>query len=153
MYSRRRIEKDFIISTKSGPLGMDSCYQTRPDVLSKTRLDNEHHWPQPRTSLLEETIQMRWKKLVNAIITTPVHDKYRPDPKRWVCICPAFARSRFLISKHLVQAVQPVVFPTINNESYATFLGTSNPHPRSTTSDNISTTQIPSKQGPPGGRH
>jgi hypothetical protein len=125
---------------------MGSCYQTRPDVLSKTRLDNEHHWPLPRTSLLEETIQMRWKKLVNAIITTPVNDKYRPDPKRWVCICPAFVRSRFLICKQLIQAVQPVVFPQV--ERNRTFLGTPNPHPRNTTSGYTSPTQIPSKYPP-----
>jgi NAD(P)H-hydrate repair Nnr-like enzyme with NAD(P)H-hydrate epimerase domain len=54
-------------------------------------------------------------------------------------------RSRFLICKHLVQAIQPVVFPPSKKESYATFLGTSNPHPRNTTSDNTSSTQIPSK--------
>jgi hypothetical protein len=98
----------------------------------------------PRTSLLEETIQMQWRKFVNAIITTPVNDKYRPDPKRWVCICPAFVRSRCLICKHLIQVVQPVVFHPSKKESYATFLGTSNPHPRNTTSDNT-ITQIPSK--------
>jgi hypothetical protein len=42
-----------------GPLGMGSCYQTQPDILSKTGFDNEHHWPLPRTTLLKETIQMR----------------------------------------------------------------------------------------------
>jgi hypothetical protein len=135
---------------------MGSCYQTRPDVQSKTRLDNEHHWLLPRTSLLEETIniQMRWRKLVNAIITTPVNDKCRPDPKRWVCICPAFVRSRFLICKHLGQAVQPVFIPPSKKESYATFLGTFNSHPRNTKSDNTCTTQIPSKhKDAPSGRH
>ena len=38
----------------------------------------------------------------------PLNDKYRPDPHKWVCTCPAFVRSRFLACKHLVQAVQPV---------------------------------------------
>ena len=38
----------------------------------------------------------------------PLNDKYRPDPYKWVCTCPAFVRSRFLACKHLVQAVQPV---------------------------------------------
>ena len=37
-----------------------------------------------------------------------VHDKYRPDPQRWVCSCPHFVVSRFLICKHLVQSVRPV---------------------------------------------
>ena len=57
---------------------------------------------------------------------------------------PAFVHSRFLVCKHLVQAVQCVVFPQSKKESYATFQGTSNPHPRNR-SDNTSTTQIPSK--------
>ena len=38
----------------------------------------------------------------------PLNDKYRPDPHKWVCTCPAFVCSRFLACKHLVQAVQPV---------------------------------------------
>jgi hypothetical protein len=37
-----------------------------------------------------------------------LHDKYRPDPQRWVCTCPHFVVSRFLICKHLVQSVHPV---------------------------------------------
>jgi len=39
---------------------------------------------------------------------TDLHDKYRPDPQRWVCTCPHFVVSRFLICKHLVQSVCPV---------------------------------------------
>ena len=37
-----------------------------------------------------------------------LHNKYRPDPQRWVCTCPRFVVSRFLICKHLVQSVCPV---------------------------------------------
>ena len=39
---------------------------------------------------------------------TPVNDKYRPDPVQWVCTCPSFVLSHFLICKHLVQAIQPM---------------------------------------------
>jgi hypothetical protein len=49
-----------------------------------------------------------WKKLANTPIMMPLNEKYRPDPQKWVCTCPALVRSRFLICKHLVQAVQPV---------------------------------------------
>ncbi|KAJ3985287.1 hypothetical protein F5890DRAFT_1409822 [Lentinula detonsa] len=49
-----------------------------------------------------------WKKLEKRPITYPLSDKYRPDPSRWVCGCPSFYKSRFLICKHLVQAVEPV---------------------------------------------
>jgi len=38
----------------------------------------------------------------------PINEAYRPDVKRWVCICPAMVLNRFLLCKHLVQAVQPV---------------------------------------------
>jgi hypothetical protein len=34
--------------------------------------------------------------------------RYEPDPSRWVCACPAFFRSRFLICKHLVKSCHPV---------------------------------------------
>jgi hypothetical protein len=33
--------------------------------------------------------------------------RYEPDPSRWVCACPAFFRSRFLICKHLVKSCHP----------------------------------------------
>jgi len=38
----------------------------------------------------------------------PLNEKYRPDPKRFVCTCPQFVISRFLLCKHLVQAFHPV---------------------------------------------
>ncbi|KAJ7774512.1 hypothetical protein DFH07DRAFT_865834 [Mycena maculata] len=47
----------------------------------------------------------------------------RPDPYRWVCTCPYFFRSRFLICKHLVQAVHPVdpiFFLEVNRRSAST---------------------------------
>jgi hypothetical protein len=34
-----------------------------------------------------------------------MNDAYQPDTSRWVCTCPAFVVSRFLICKHLVQLV------------------------------------------------
>ena len=34
--------------------------------------------------------------------------KYSPDPIRWVCGCPSFRQSRFLICKHLVKLCHPV---------------------------------------------
>jgi hypothetical protein len=53
-----------------------------------------------------------WHKCEQTPITMPLNEKYRPDAHRWVCTCPCFATSRFLICKHLVQAVQsvPLVF-------------------------------------------
>ena len=38
----------------------------------------------------------------------PLNEKYRPDVKRFVCTCPHFVVSRFLICKHLVQRFHPV---------------------------------------------
>jgi hypothetical protein len=49
-----------------------------------------------------------WKKLAKTPIELPINDKYRPDSRRWVCTCPNFVRSRFLVCKHLVQSVQQV---------------------------------------------
>jgi hypothetical protein len=49
-----------------------------------------------------------WKKATDTPISIPLNEKYRPDPHQWVCTCPSFLTSRFLLCKHLVQAVQPV---------------------------------------------
>ncbi|KAF8955525.1 hypothetical protein BDZ97DRAFT_1632229, partial [Flammula alnicola] len=53
-----------------------------------------------------------WRKLEETPITMPLNDAYRPDVEKWVCTCPAFAISRFLVCKHLVQRMQtvPAVF-------------------------------------------
>ena len=49
-----------------------------------------------------------WKKAMKTPITIPLNEKYRPDVKRFVCTCPQFVISRFLICKHLVQQFHPV---------------------------------------------
>jgi len=49
-----------------------------------------------------------WMKCKFTAIADPDDPKYATDPNRWVCACPAFIRSRFLICKHLVQLVHPV---------------------------------------------
>jgi len=49
-----------------------------------------------------------WMKDLMKDQNVDLHDKYRPDPQRWVCTCPHFLVSRFLICKHLVQSVRPV---------------------------------------------
>ena len=49
-----------------------------------------------------------WRKAKESPITLPLNERYRPDPIRWVCTCPQFVIDRFLICKHLVQAVHPV---------------------------------------------
>ena len=35
-------------------------------------------------------------------------EKYNPSPERWICSCPYFLTSRFLVCKHLVQACKQV---------------------------------------------
>lgn len=50
----------------------------------------------------------QWMKCKSTPISDPDDPKYATDPHRWVCTCPAFIRSRFLICKHLVQSVHPV---------------------------------------------
>lgn len=49
-----------------------------------------------------------WRKVAETPITLPLNDRYRPNPVLWVCTCPAFAISRFLLCKHLAQLVHPV---------------------------------------------
>lgn len=49
-----------------------------------------------------------WRRCREAHISLPLNPKYRPDPHKWLCTCPYFFKSRFLLCKHLVQAVHPV---------------------------------------------
>ena len=52
--------------------------------------------------------KFEWIKAMNTRITMPMNEKYRPDIKRFVCTCPHFVVSRFLLCKHLVQQFCPV---------------------------------------------
>ena len=49
-----------------------------------------------------------WKRSATTPITLPLNDKYRLNVLTWVCTCPHFCKSRFLLCKHLVQSVHPV---------------------------------------------
>ena len=49
-----------------------------------------------------------WRKLEKTPITMPINDAYQPKVEEWVCTCPAFAISRFLVCKHLIQRMQKV---------------------------------------------
>ncbi|KAF7290614.1 SWIM-type domain-containing protein [Mycena indigotica] len=69
--------------------------------------------PSCRTRMSElsswrDTFRKTWRSLEKRDISDRVHDTYRPDVTRWVCSCPAFLVSRFLLCKHLVQRVQVV---------------------------------------------
>ena len=89
-----------------------------------------------------------WNKLTNAAITTPVNDKYRPDPVQWVCTCPSFVHSHFLICKHLVQAVQPmppIFFLQVKRNRTVPFWEHLTLIPLDTIPSNTTTTQIPSQ--------
>ena len=44
-----------------------------------------------------------WKKAMNTPIMQPLNEKYRPDAQKFVCTCPHFVVSRFLLCKHIVQ--------------------------------------------------
>jgi hypothetical protein len=48
-----------------------------------------------------------WKKCKCTPITDPDNLTYVPDVSRWVCTCRAFAKSQFLLCKHLIQLVKP----------------------------------------------
>lgn len=43
-----------------------------------------------------------WKSLETREITVPLNDAYRPDAKKWICTCPFFVTSRFLMCKRVL---------------------------------------------------
>jgi hypothetical protein len=87
----------WILVTKLAP-----CYYNKLDQVLK---DTGRYRELPAWRKL---FKREWKKCAKTLISTPVNPKYRPNPSKWVCTCPHFSKSRFLICKHLVQAVHPV---------------------------------------------
>ncbi|KAG1844106.1 hypothetical protein C8R48DRAFT_618263, partial [Suillus tomentosus] len=60
-----------------------------------------------------KSFKSKWQRALETPITMPMNAKYRPDVGKWVCTCPYFVKSRFLVCKHLVQdvhTVSPVFF-------------------------------------------
>jgi hypothetical protein len=55
-----------------------------------------------------KAFKKEWKRCEVSPISNPDDDTYDPLPYRWVCTCPAFVKSRFLVCKHLVQLVHQV---------------------------------------------
>ncbi|KAF7328432.1 hypothetical protein MVEN_02559100 [Mycena venus] len=49
-----------------------------------------------------------WRKLEKTPITLPVNPAYKTDAKKMICTCPSLPISRFLLCKHVVQALEPV---------------------------------------------
>jgi len=49
-----------------------------------------------------------WMTAMRTPITMPINEKYRPNAKDFLCTCPRFVVSRFLLCKHVVQLFQPV---------------------------------------------
>ena len=49
-----------------------------------------------------------WKRAMKKLITMPLNERYQPDVNQFVCTCPHFVVSRFLLCKHLVQQFHPV---------------------------------------------
>ena len=49
-----------------------------------------------------------WKKAMRTPIIMPLNKKYQPDIKHFICTCPHFVVSRFLLCKHLVRQFKPV---------------------------------------------
>ena len=47
--------------------------------------------------------KLEWKKAMRKLITMPLNERYWPDSNWFVCTCPEFVVSQFLICKHLVQ--------------------------------------------------
>ncbi|KIM74969.1 hypothetical protein PILCRDRAFT_79546, partial [Piloderma croceum F 1598] len=107
----RRIKRDFlhhfhkprldllvwILITKLAP-----NYYRKLDLLLN---DTGHYRELPSW---RKSFKREWKKSANTPIEMPINPKYRPDVQRWVCTCPYFVTSRFLVCKHLVQSVGPV---------------------------------------------
>jgi hypothetical protein len=61
------------------------------------------------------------RKLEKTPIILPLNDAYKPNTKKWICTCPSFVVSRFLICKHTIQLMHrvPPIF-CLEAEQYRT---------------------------------
>jgi hypothetical protein len=89
----------FILVTKLAPHYYNKLDQTFTDTGRYRELPTWH-----------KAFKQEWTKYSKTPISMPLNLnlKYRPNPSKWVCTCPCFSKSRFLLCKHLIQSVHPV---------------------------------------------
>jgi hypothetical protein len=121
-YSWRRIKKDFLhhnhkpridylVWVLLEQLGPHYTLQLQKQGAQESRIRGLAAW--------REAFRSEWRRCVAAQITLPLNIRYNPLPYKWVCTCPSFVKSRFLLCKHLVQSVDPVpeeFFAEVNRE-------------------------------------
>ena len=55
-----------------------------------------------------------WDKAMSADIMPNINERYQVDLDNWVCSCPAYVNSRYLLCKHLVAKKGKDFWPTFN---------------------------------------
>jgi hypothetical protein len=112
--SWRRIKRDFLSHFGNPRLDLLVWVLVRKLQPLYIRIMQKIRYPtgRPRDARSwRKEFKREWKVLY-ARETSPqdeiLYTRYNPDPHRWVCACPAFRRSRFLICKHLVKLCHPV---------------------------------------------
>jgi len=87
----------WILVTKLAP----TYYQKLDQLLKETARYRE-------LSSWRKGFKKAWRKLEKTPITLPLNDAYKPEVAKWICTCPSFVVSRFLLCKHLVQGMRRV---------------------------------------------
>jgi hypothetical protein len=86
----------------------DLGYKADADLLPKARSFVDSSGVLSRVVELAEGVQESLEETRGDPITMPINDAYQQEVKEWVCTCPAFPVSRFLVRKHLVQQIHKV---------------------------------------------
>jgi hypothetical protein len=91
----------WILVTKLAP----TYYRKLDQLLTKTGRYRE-------LSCWRKGFKKEWRKLEKRPITLPFNDTYRPNTEKWICTCPSFVVSCFLICKHIIQLMHrvPLIF-------------------------------------------
>ena len=100
----------WILITKLAP----TYYRKLDQLLTETGRYRE-------LSSWRKAFKKAWRKLEKTPITLPLNDAYKPNTEKWICTCPSFIVSRFLICKHTIQhmhRVPPIFF--LEAERYRT---------------------------------
>jgi len=68
-----------------------------------------------------------WNKAINKNIEPGMDERYHIDAINWICSCPAYSQSRYLLCKHLVakKNILPTFMETVRRHEYPlVFFGT-----------------------------
>jgi hypothetical protein len=78
-----------------------------PSAMTRMRALLQHDHRKAMASWRKD-FKSEWKKMNGSLTELTRIQHYHTDPARWICGCPSFLNSRFLLCKHIFSCYEPV---------------------------------------------